>query len=124
VYTEIFDGLRIYYAGYESRRAAAGFHAAMTMSFLFCITIGAALPIADYLINGTIDWSVALFANKPLLILAGVLSAYAHVKFGKETGRYSSVEPVPVPHWKVYLSFYATCTTLLFFGAILLALRH
>jgi hypothetical protein len=124
VYTEIFDGLRNYYAGYESRRAAAGFNAAMAMSFLFCITITAALPIADYFINGSIEWSVALFANKPLLILAGIIIAYAHVRFGKRTGRYNSAEPAPAPHWKAYLSLYATGTTLLFVVAIFLAFRH
>jgi hypothetical protein len=124
VYTEIFDGLRNYYAGYESRRAAAGFHAAMAMSFLFCITIAAALLIGDYFINGTLNRSIALSANKPLLVFMGIVSAYAHIQFGKRTGRYTSVDPVAAPHWKLYLSLYAIGATLLLLGAFSLAIRH
>lgn len=122
MYTAIFDGLRSYYASYQSRRTAAGFHAAMTMSFLFSITTVSAVTLADYFINGRLHWSVALFANKLLSIVVGVVIAYGHVQFGKQTGRYNSLEPVRAPHWKSYLWTYVIGATALFIGAIRVAL--
>jgi hypothetical protein len=70
--------------------------------------------LLDYFVNGGIDRSVALFGNKPLLILVGGLIAYTHIQFGKRTGRYKSVELVSAPHWKIHLSVYAVGRLLCF----------
>ena len=122
MYTEIFDGLRSYYARYPSRRAAAGFHAAMTMSFICGVALTATLTLGDYLIHGHISWSVALFSNKLLLMLVGVAIACVHVQFGKYTGRYNSVEPCNPPRWKTYFGVYAFSAGLLLLGAVVISL--
>ena len=122
MYTEIFEGLRSYYARYPSRRSAAGFHAAMTLSFLFCVAITAAVTLADYFINGNILWSVELFGNKLALIATGIAVAYAHIQFGKRTGRYNSVELLSPSHWQIYFAIYAGTAAILLLSAVLVAL--
>ena len=106
MYTAIFDGLRIYYARYQSRRAAAGFHAAMSMSFLFCCSLIAGTIIADYLVNGSVESIPVIHSNKFALLLVGGAVAYAHVIFAKSTGRYNDIGSVAPAHWKAYLSAY------------------
>lgn len=118
MYAEIFDGLRGYYAMYENRRAAAGFHAAMTMSFICSINIGVIIALVDYFVNGNLSRSVAFFQNKILLILVGIGIAYAHVLFGKYTGRYDSVDPAKSSRWKRYLIVYGCTSAALLFGAV------
>ena len=79
MFAEMFDGLRSYYAGYESRRAAAGFHAAATLSFIACIAIGSGLTLADYALHGNTSRSVTFFEHKVLLLALGALIGYARV---------------------------------------------
>jgi hypothetical protein len=123
-YAQIFEGLRGYYAKYPSRRGAAGFHAAMTMSFICGIALAGGITVTDYLLHRNIDWSVALSGRKFLLLLAGVVIAYAHVQFGKSTGRYTSVAPAEPSRWKRYLCIYAGFSGLLFAGALILAFHE
>lgn len=104
MFTQIFDGLRSYYARYPSRRAACGFHAAATMSFILSVALTGAVVPGDYLINGSIDRSVTLLGKKAALILAGVIIGCAHVYFAKRTGHYHSTAPLPAPHWRAYVS--------------------
>lgn len=126
VYTEIFDGLRGYYARYANRRSAAGFNAAMTLSLICCVAVSAGFTLLDYLVTGNVDRAVYLFQNKPALILCGVAIAYAHVQFGKHTGRYHSVDLSEPPKWKSYLVIYSGISTVLLIAAIVVALlgRH
>ena len=121
MYAEIFDGLRGYYAGFESRRDSAGWHAAMSMSMFCCLDVGAAIPIADYLIYGGHDLAGVLYENKLGVLLIGVAIAYAHVLFGKHTGRYKSLEPARSSRWKRYLFIRASITAALMLTAILIA---
>lgn len=122
MYTEMFDGLRSYYAHYESRRAAAGFHAAATLSFICCVAITAGITVLDYLLAGNVDWAVYLFQYKAVLILCGLVIGYAHIQFGKHSGRYYCEDLSAPPRWKVYLTLYAGVSTSLLLGAIAAAL--
>jgi hypothetical protein len=122
VYAEMFDGLRSYYSRYESRRAAAGFHAAATLSFICCVAITAGVTVINYFVAGNIDWSVQLFEYKAGLILCGVAVGYAHIQFGKHTGRYHSTDLSAPPGWKAYLTLYVSVSGSLLVGAIIVAL--
>jgi len=121
MYTAIFDGLRSYYAGFASRRAAAGFHAAMTMSFLFCVSLAAAAPIAEYLVNGNLDRTVQFYDHKFALVGMGVVVAYAHVLFAKSTHRYQSIDISAPPRWKYYFGAYCFVAAVLFICAVWVA---
>ena len=121
VYTELFDGLRGYYAEHARTRADAGFQAAASLSFICCVTGTAALTLGDYLINGNIQWSAALYEHKAALLLAGLLVGYAHVQFGKRTGLYNNREPSKSNRWKKYLAVYATVSAALLAGGVLVA---
>lgn len=122
MYTEMFDGLRSYYARYESRRAAAGFHAAATLSFICCVAITAGITVLDYLVAGNVGWAVYIFQYKAALILCGVVVGYVHIQFGKHTGRYHSKDLSAPPRWKAYLTLYAGVSASLLVGAIVVAL--
>ncbi len=122
VYREIFDGFRSYYAGYESKRAAAGYHAAMTMSLIFCLNVGSILILSDHFMNGSQRWTTELFGNKWLLLLIGIGIGYLHVMFGKRTGRYDHTGPASSSSWKRYLGVYATSSVIMFLCAIIVLL--
>ncbi len=121
MYIAIFDGLRIYYARYPSRRASAGFHAAMSMSFLFCCSLIGATTIADYLVSGNLERVTVFYGNKFALLCVGGAIAYAHVLFAKSTGRYNAVDGAAPPHWKSYLSAYTGLAAALTVAAVWLA---
>jgi hypothetical protein len=120
MYAEIFDGLRAYYARLPNRRNAAGFESAATLSFIFGANAASLLTVGDYLLNGNQNWSMHLFGYKSLVLLFGCVVAYAHVLFGKHTGRYNSVEPARSSRWKRYLFVYVCASIALTLGTILL----
>ena len=122
MYTQIFDGLRSYYLKFNSRRSAAGYHAAMTMSFLFCVNFGAIITLTDCMLHNNLKWATFFFENKALLILLGIGVAYAHVQFGKLTGRYNSIEPADSARWKLYIMLYAGVSILMVVGAVAVSL--
>lgn len=115
-------GITRYYANHASRREAAGFHAAMSMSFLCCIALASGITLPDYFLHGNIERSVVLFAPKFTLLLLGLAIAFSHVQFAKATGHYHTfVPPEPSP-WRLYLCVYAAITILLFVGALVVAI--
>jgi hypothetical protein len=94
----------------------------MTMSFIFCIALAGGVTVTDYLVHRNIDRSVVLFGHKFVLLLAGVAIAFAHVRFAKSTGRYTSVAPAEPSRWRQYLCVYAAISILLFTGALVVAI--
>ena len=76
----------------------------------------------DYLLAGNVDWAVYLFQYKAVLILCGLVIGYAHIQFGKHSGRYYCEDLSAPPRWKVYLTLYAGVSTSLLLGAIAAAL--
>jgi hypothetical protein len=121
MYTALFDGLRSYYARYPSRRAAAGFDAAMSLSFICCVNVGSLLVVGDFLLTGSSDRAFELSGNKILLLALGIAIAVLHVVFAKRTGRYNSVAPVDSPRWKRYLWVYGAVSAGLFVAAMAVA---
>jgi hypothetical protein len=121
MYTELFDGLRGYYASYRSRRADAGYNAAMTLSFIFGCNLGSVITLTDFALHKNLTWSVEFFANKVLLVGIGIGIAFAHVLFGKRTGRYSSIDPSNSSKWKGYMWVYASASIFLLLSSIIVA---
>lgn len=122
MYAELFDGLRGYYASYRSRRADAGFHAAMTLSFIFGCSLGSVITLADFALHKNLAWSAEFFANKVLLVGIGIGIACAHVLFGKYAGRYSSIDPSNSSKWKGYMWVYACASIVLLVSSIIVVL--
>ena len=121
MYTELFGGLRGYYASYPNRKGSAGFEAAMTLSFIGCINVGSLLVLGNFIFDRDTQWADALFANKLLLLVVGIGVVALHVGFAKTTGKYASVEPVTTVRWKRYLVIYGCCSALAFAAAITIA---
>jgi hypothetical protein len=122
MFTEMFDGLRSYYVGYESRRDAAGFHAAASLSFIACVAVASAVPLADYALNGNIDRASAFFEHKLMLLTLGVLIGYGHVLLAKRTGRYHSLDRTAPKRWKRYIAVYSAGTAILLVAATVVAI--
>jgi len=91
------------------------------MSFIFCVNIATSIIIVAYFVSGNQKWAIAFFQNKLLLIIIGIGSAYAHVLFGKHTGRYYSVDSAKSSRWKRYLFAYVCGSVALLVGAIFIA---
>lgn len=118
MYTELFDGLRGYYASYPTRRKAAGFHAAMSLSFLACCNLSSITTLADFALHRNIDWTLELAGKKALLLAVGVVVALAHVWFGKSTGLYASKAPAKSARWKRQITLYACVSAILFLSML------
>ena len=118
MYTAMFDGLRSYYARYPSRRDAPGFYSAMSLSFICGLNLASLFTLGDYLLNANVDRSAGLYEHKLLLLTVGLAIAYLHVLFAKQTGRYTSLDPVESSRWKRYLVIYGGCSFALFVAAI------
>jgi hypothetical protein len=120
MYTAMCDGLRSYYARYPSRRTAAGFNAAATLSFICCVNVASLFIVSEFLLTGNLVRSSALSGNKALLLALGVAVGFLHVAFAKRTGRYTSVTPVESTQWKRYLSAYGGLSVVLFAAAMMI----
>ena len=117
-YSDMYDGLRSYYERVGGGRVPPAYNAAMTLSFLFCMNLGAAITLGDYLVNGNQNLSIWFFGHTMLLLLLGVGVAWLHVVFGKMTGIYGRAGPSRSPRWKSALSVYAGASGALFLAAI------
>jgi len=121
MYAEIFIGLRSYYARYPNRRKDAGFHAAMTMSFLFSVASVSAFVLVDYGLHGILFWADAVFSRKFFMLLIGAAVAFTHVFYGRYVDQHASAAPSSASRWKAYVFAYAGVAGVLLAGAISVA---
>ena len=122
MYSEMYDGLRAFYAKKEGESSAPGFSAAMALSFLCNMNLISLPTICDYAISGQLRYVTWISQYKLLLVLSCVLVAWAHVVFGKHSGVYFRTGPAASLRWRRAFAIYAATTVALFILALIAGL--
>lgn len=118
MYIEMFDGLRSYYERRLGTNGSAGFQAAMSLSFLFGICAAALQVLIDAYITGSLQGTMWLYDHKLLIIVFGILTAWAHVRYAKYRNVYDTVGPPMSKSWMPWLVGYCITAGLLSLGAV------
>jgi len=121
MFATMFDGLRAYYSGYESRRAHAGYSAAASLSFITSVALVSAITLFDYALDGNLDRTIKLAENKLVSLACGALVFYGHVLLAKRTGRYYSLDRTAPRRWKFYFALYSGGALILMIAAVSIA---
>lgn len=113
MYLEMFDGLRSHYEKRLSTKGSAGYQAAMSLSFLFGISAAAVLIIIDAHFTHDLHGVMWLYDHKALVVVFGILTAWAHVQYAKYRNVYNKVGPPMSRSWRPWFAGYCIVAALL-----------
>lgn len=121
MYFEMLDGLRGHYEKKLGAKRSAGYQAAMSLSFLFGITIVAIFIIADAALTGSLHGTMWLYEHKIIILAFGVLTAWGHVRYSKLHGVYNKKGPATSKSWRAWFVGYCMVSVILSGSALLTA---
>ena len=123
MYAEMIDGLRSHYETRTKDKASAGYHAAMSMSFLFGVCAAALCVVVDGALTGELGFVIWAHDHWPLIALFGVGTAWGHVRYAKHRNVYHNVGPPKSSAWRSWFAAYCMTALVLLLMAVVMAYR-
>lgn len=118
MYIEILDGLRSHYEKRLKDKGSAGYHAAMSMSFLFGLSAAAIFIIVDAFRSRRLHGLMWLYDHKVWLVVFGIVTAWAHVQYAKTKHVYDKTGPPMSSLWRPWFIGYCIFAALLIVCAL------